>query len=368
MRICLDARQAREVMTGLGRYALNLVRELAKLDQDNEYIVLRYDDYPSPLVTQANFQEIIVPYHISTLKNILLGSALINPIEADIYHALFHFLPLGVEAKRVVVTLHDLIWVRHAALAFESTIRQQLAQHLVGPFIGKALQRADHIIAISADAMSEAVDHYHLPREKMTVVHHGIDPVFSMNNVSLTLPPVCPEGRFILSLGHTKPYKNIPRLIQAFAKIAARYPDVKLVIAGRGDAYTSLRDLTTQLALSHRIIFATGFTDLEICACFQKALFLAFPSLVEGFGFPVVEAMAGGCPVLTSNRSSLAEIAGNAALLVDPTDVSSIATGLEELIDNPNVRQKLAQQGRERAQLFQWQQTAQKTLDLYKKL
>ena len=117
MRICIDARSLRDVPTSLGRYAADLVSHIAKLDRENEYIVVRRPSRHGPIADQANFREIFAPHDISSPHNILAGARVINGLDADVYHSLYHFLPIGVRARRVVITLHDLIWVNHSHLA-----------------------------------------------------------------------------------------------------------------------------------------------------------------------------------------------------------------------------------------------------------
>lgn len=357
MRVVLDARQVEDTLTGVGRYAENLVRHLARLDQENEYIVLRRAGAAQSLVTQDNFRELQVPYHISTWANIAVGSRVINPLNADIYHALHHFLPLGLRARRVIVSLLDLIWVKHSHLAYESRWLQVSRRRLFGPVIGHTLRRADHIIAISHFTAREAAEHYALPARKMTTIHLGTD-------IQAASVPYAGPTPFILSLGHTKPYKNIPRVIRAFHQVTARHPEVHLLIAGRGDSYPALQRLASGLGVP-RVRFVGQLSDPELVGHFKSALFLAFPSLVEGFGLPVVEAMAQGCPVLTSRHSAMSEIAGDAAVLVDPLSADAIADGMNRLIEDRALRRELALKGPERAAMFTWTECAERTLKLY---
>lgn len=357
MRVVLDARQVEDTLTGVGRYAGNLVRHLALLDRENEYIVLRRTSAARPLVTQGNFREVQVPFHISTWANIVGGSRVINPLHADIYHALHHFLPLGVRARRVIVSLLDLIWVKHAHLAYESRWLQLSRRYLFGPVIGHALRRADHVIAISHFTSKEAAEHYSLPARKMTTIHLGTD-------IQTASIPYAGPTPFILSLGHTKPYKNIPRVIRAFHQVTAKHPEVHLLIVGRGDSYPALQQLVRTLRVS-RVRFLGQLSDPELAGHFKSALFLAFPSLVEGFGLPLVEAMAHGCPVLTSRHSAMSEIAGDAAVLVDPLSVDAIADGMNRLIEDGSLRQELALKGPERAARFTWTECAERTLKVY---
>ena len=383
MRICIDGRSLRDVPTSLGRYAADLVSHIAKLDRENEYIIVRRPSRHGPIADQANFREIFAPYDISSGRNILAGARVINGLDADVYHSLFHFLPIGVRARRVVITLHDLIWVDHPHLADGRRWRRWVKGSLGSFGIRRAIARADHIVAVSASTRRAALDHG-VPADKVTAVLHGVAPAwrvdsaepsfaFSSGNaddcaVAATLEALFAERPFAFGLGNSLPYKNLPRLVCAFAQVASAHPNLALVFAGRGEGNPALVRLAQQLGLSDRVLLVGQLSDEQIRACFAHALFFAFPSLIEGFGLPVLEAMASGCPVLTSNCSSLAEVAGESAVLVDPLDTASIAAGMQHLLADPALRQQLARQGRQRAAAFTWEDAAQRTIQLYKQL
>lgn len=365
MRICIDARSLRDQMTGLGRYAANLVRHLALLDPENEYLILRRPSRREVLVEQGNFTEIVLPGDISSARNLATGALAINPLKADIYHSLFHFLPFGVRARRLVVTLHDLIWVNHRQLADPRPWRRWVKGSLGNWGIRRALAAADQIIAISESTRQAALSSLAIPPAKITTIHHGVASGFAPA-VPAALPAACQGRAFVFSLGNSLPYKNLPRLLRAFGAIAPRYPGISLVIAGRGESYPALARLSHQLGLAERVRFAGALSDGEVHRCLSQALFFAFPSLVEGFGLPVLEAMASGCPVLTANTSSTAEVAGQDAVLVDPGSADAIAEGMKCLLDNALLRQRLSSRGRQRAARFTWQRCAEQTLALYR--
>ena len=368
MRICIDAREVRNVETGVGRYAFSLVREIARLDPHNDYLLLRRAAYPRPIVVQPNFTDIAVPFGISTGRNLLGGARIVNPLRADIYHCLFHLLPLGVRAGRIVLTLHDLIWINNPDIAYESRWRGWMARRFAGPWIGESVRRAHHVITISESTRQAAITRYPGPPSKFTVIHHGSDGSCAGNGDSRDLPEVCRGRRFIFSLGNTKPYKNIRRLIEAFGLVSKQCPDLFLMISGRGDGYATLAELTRNLGITRNVIFTEQLSDGQVRACFEEAMFFAFPSITEGFGLPVIEAMASGCPVLTSDASSLAEIAGSAAVLVDPMDVKAIAGGMTRLIRDDALRKRLVVSGRLQAARYTWRDCARKTLGVYNEI
>ncbi len=368
VRICIDAREVRDVETGVGRYAFSLVRAIARLDKHNEYLLLRRSAYPRPLVVQSNFTDIVVPYGISTGRNIIAGSGVVNPLRADVYHSLFHLLPLGVRARRIVLTLHDLIWINFPDIAYEARWRGWMARRFAGPWIGKSVRKAHHVIAVSETTRQDALARYPGPPSKFTVIHHGSDGSSGESNLTGALPEVCRGRRFIFSLGNTKPYKNIRRLIEAFGMVAKQCPDLFLLISGRGDGYATLAELTRNLGITRNVVFTEQLSDGEVRACFEEAVFFVFPSVAEGFGLPVIEAMASGCPVLTSDASSLSEIAGDAAVLVNPMDVGSIANGMTRMIRDEALRERLVDMGRRQAARYTWQGCARKTLEVYKEI
>jgi len=367
MRICIDARSLRDTPTALGRYARVLVEHIAKLDRENEYIIVRRPSSHGPIAQQANFREISLPHDISSVQNILWGARTINALKADIYHSLFHFLPTGLRAGSVVISLHDFIWVDHPALADGRRWRAMVKGSLGSLGIRRAIDHSDHIIAVSESTRQVATDEHSVASDKITTVYHGVAPEWrtGFEQPETLLPEALRDRRFIFSLGNSLPYKNLPRLLQAFAEIADSAPDLTLVFAGRGEGKQHLMQMARSLGVADRIHFAGQLSDGEIRACFQHALFFAFPSLIEGFGLPVLEAMASGCPVLTSNCSSLAEIAGEHAVLVDPQASASIAAGMQRLLTDPELRQQLAGRGQHRAANFTWQASAEQTLQVY---
>lgn len=363
-RIGLDARMVGSVPSGLGTYAVHLSRALVSLDRSNTYVVIRRPDSALLPAAAGNVEDAVVPGEIDGPRNLLQGRP-ISRLRLDLYHSLHHFLPLAVHTPRVVVTLHDLIWIEHSRLS-RADRAGGIANHLFArATMGRALRRADRVIAVSEQTRSRALDYYGLDRSRVDVVRHGVD--HELFQCSATAPPLF-SGRYFLCLGNTRPYKNIPTAMRAFASCARRWPDLSLIVAGRGDSFETLRTLSRKLGVGDRVRFVGPVSAAESVQLFRGAVALVFPSLVEGFGLPVLEAMAAGCPVIASRCPALVEIAGPAALFCEATEVDRFAEAMATLLDDEGLRSDLHRRGLERARAFSWQRCAAETLAIYRQL
>lgn len=364
-RIALDARMAGSVPTGLGTYAEQLTRALVTIDREHSYVVIRGPEYSFPLPPGARVEEVVLPGDLDTPRNLVHGPA-ISRLGLDLYHSLHHFLPLALRVPRVVLTLHDLIWIEHPRLIIEGGLGaiHRTATHLFGrAAMGQAMRRADRIISVSAHSRDRALGYYRLDPSRIVVVHHGVDhQAFPFGADKKRSPP------YFLTLGNTRPYKNMPTALRVFASCARRHADVRLVVAGRGDSIRTLLPLARALGIADRVRFVGPLPHAELIGLLHGATALVFPSIVEGFGFPVLEAMATGCPVVASNIPTVVEVAGDAALLCDPADPDQFAGAMMRLLDDDTVRADLALRGCERAARFSWERCAAETLAVYQQL
>lgn len=393
LRIGLDARAADPTPSGLSTYARHLVSALIDLDTPHSFVVYRRPDAGPPFADGRVEERLLNPdASTPTLARQLDTSDL------DLFHALHHFLPFSLSAPRIVVTLHDLIWVEQPHLIRTgglAPITRAVSHWYARGAIGYALRRADHVIAISRYTRGRAIARYGVPEARVSVVHHGVDHgrFASPDHGSAGAGGAegagragtagrtagaegaggaggagGAEGRYFLCVGNTKPYKNVPVAIDAFAICARQFPDVRLVIAGRGDSLAALNAQVMRLGLQDRVEFTGSVSDRELIALMRGAQALVFPSLVEGFGLPVLEAMAAGCAVIGSEGTAVAEVAGSAALLCDPRQPSAFATAMARVLTTTGERERLVRAGLDRAQAFQWQRCAEQTVAVYESL
>ncbi len=365
MRFAIDARKLRDF--GIGTYIRNILTELSRLDRDNEYVVLcRPDDVDAADLLGRNFRMVVETaptYSIAEQFRIPMSLAREG---AHLVHEPHYVLPPLIRC-RSVVTIHDCIH-----LMFPQYLPSKLAYVYAKGSMWSAARKANRILTVSEASKRDILRFFDVAPEKVAVIYNAIDERF--------LAPADPERMdlvrqryqldhpFVLYVGNIKPHKNIERLIDAFGRARGRgCPDeVKLVIIGDEiSKYPALRQSVHKHKLDKHVRFL-GFQPMETLAAFYRlARAFVFPSLYEGFGLPPLEAMACGTPVVTSNVSSLPEVAGGAALLVDPYDAESIAAGICQALTDEPLRADLIMRGRERARSFSWAQSVKKIHDIY---
>jgi glycosyltransferase involved in cell wall biosynthesis len=348
--------------TGTERYSYEVIAALAQIDRRDQ-ITLYTNGVPAALpLLGPNTALRSIP-----LRRLWTHARLGPAARRDRPDVLFvpaHVIPL-IHPPACVVTLHDLGYL---AFPEAHTARRRLELHLTTRW---SLHAARRVIAISAATRSDLVRHYGADPAKISVVHHGLSPAFRPVD-----PPTIAavrarhqlNGPYLLYVGTIQPRKNLARLIEAFARICAlpeTPPDLSLAIAGRRGWLTAqIERQATDLGINDRVRFLGYVPDADLPALIGGALAFTFPSLYEGFGMPVLEAMACGTPVLCSNTSALPEVAGDAAILVDPHAVDAIAAGLARLVADAPLREQLRTRGLAHAAVFTWERCARATLDV----
>ena len=365
MRIAIDARKLHDF--GIGTYIRNILTELSRLDRTNEYVVLcRPEDIDSGDVLGRNFRMVPEPaptYSVSEQFKIPLSLA---RERVRLVHEPHYVLPPLVRC-RSVVTIHDCIH-----LMFPQYLPGKLAHLYAKGSMWSAARKANRILTVSEASKRDILRFFDVPPDKVVVIYNAIDERFlappDVERMDLVRQRYQLDHPFVLYVGNIKPHKNIERLIDAFGRARSRGcpGDVKLVIIGDEiSKYPGLRQSVHKHKLDKHVRFL-GFQPMETLAAFYRlARAFVFPSLYEGFGLPPLEAMACGTPVVTSNVSSLPEVAGGAALLVDPYDADAIAAGICRALTDEQLRAELTARGQERARSFSWAQSVKKIHEIY---
>jgi glycosyltransferase involved in cell wall biosynthesis len=364
MRIAIDARKLRDF--GIGTYIRNILAELSRLDQTTEYVVIcRPSDVDAQRMLGPNFRmvpEAAPPYSISEQIRIPLC---LRRERANLVHEPHYVLPAATPC-RSVVTIHDCIH-----LMFPQYLPNRLAYVYAKAAMWTATRKATRILTVSEASKRDILRFFDIPPEKVSVIYNAIDARFlgpaDQNRMELVRQRYQLDHPFVLYVGNIKRHKNVERLIDAFARARPACPDdLRLIIIGDEiSKYPALRQAVHRHRLDKYVRFL-GFQPHETLAAFYRlARAFVFPSLYEGFGLPPLEAMACGTPVVTSNVSSLPEIAGDAALLVDPYDVDAIADGIERAVTDEALRADLMARGLARARAFSWTQSVAKIHEIY---
>ena len=285
---------------------------------------------------------------------------------ARIAHNLSHQVPATSRAMKIV-TVHDLSMFRHPETHTPRMV------HVQQTLLRNTAKRADHIVAVSESCKSELIDVLHVPASRIHVIHNGVnteefDVPFDARRLNELRQSHAIDGDYIIHLGTLEPRKNLVRLCEAYTQLHARRSDLpKLVIVG-AIGWGADPILKSIAALGDAVVRPGYLSRADAILLLRGARACVYPSLYEGFGLPVLEAMAARTPVITSNVSALPEVAGDAALYVDPHNTESIAHAIEHVLDDPNAAATRVTIGRARAESFSWQTSAAKLADLYRDL
>lgn len=370
-KVTVDYTPAYEQGGGIGRYVRELVHALSEVDPTNEYRLFVSGCAISPLKKIGdNFKWATTRVSQKWLARLWHRARIPLPVEAisgstDLFHATDFVLPPTQRKTRTILTVHDLSFIRTPETA-KASLRRYLET-----VVPRSLRRATHVLADSQSTKDDLVDIYGVKPESVSVLLSGVDSRFKPSTLTDTMREkyFIPNRPYVLAVGTVQPRKNYARLVHALAELHQMGIDVSLVIAGgKGWLEDEIYEAVNKTGLRNFVRF-TGFVDdADLPALYSDAVCTAFPSLYEGFGLPVLESMACKTPVLTSNVSSLPEVAGDAALLVDPHDVGEISVGMYRLITDDELRRQLIQRGANRIVDFSWQQTARELTSIYERV
>jgi glycosyltransferase involved in cell wall biosynthesis len=371
VKVAFDIRRMTEF--GVGTYTRNVVRALGRLDHSNEYFLIgspQKVEEIGPL--PPNFQTVPLLDGDNTAKGYFEFRAILKRLSCDLAHIPHLFsIPRNLPC-RYVMTVHDVL--EHL---YRARDRSSLRRSLHFQLTRRVLTGASRILAVSKYTKSEIEKLFGIPGSRIEVVYNAIDERFLRGHASDTERQVLTERYlvtypFLLYAGRISPHKNVVRIIEAFSALKAelekegRFSDLKLIIIGDElSKHPDLRRTVIRGGVQNDVRFM-GFVPIEMLRVFYDAAkIFVFPSLYEGFGLPPLEAMAHGTPVVTSNTSSLPEVVGNAAVLVNPENVFEIMRALLRVLLDQTVRDKYKQRGYEQAKRFSWDTSARQILSVY---
>jgi glycosyltransferase involved in cell wall biosynthesis len=374
VKVAIDIRRMTEF--GVGTYTRNVVRALGRLDHSNEYFLIGSPQKVAEIgPLPATFQAVPLLDADSTAKGYFEFRAILKRLNCDVAHIPHLFsIPRNLPC-RYVVTVHDVL--EHM---YRARDRSNLRRSLHFQLTRRVLKGASRILAVSKYTKSEIEKLFGIPGARIEVVYNAIDERFLRGHASDTDRQVLAERYlvtypFLLYAGRISPHKNLVRIIEAFSALRAelekegKFPDLKLIIIGDElSKHPDLRRTVIRGGVQNDVRFM-GFVPIEMLRVFYDAAkIFVFPSLYEGFGLPPLEAMAHGTPVVTSNTSSLPEVVGNAAVLVNPENVFEIMRALLRVLLDQTVREKYKQRGYEQAKRFSWDASAQQILGAYEEV
>lgn len=372
MNILIDFSQIPIQKVGVGVYGLNLILNLKSETNTHYFILIQNDDISldncdpniitlikidsnryRKLFNRLFLEQLYIPY-------------LVYKYKIDVVHSLHYSFPVMSKARKIV-TVCDMIFYKYPELHLKNKVLYFRF------FIWLTTLFADKVICISKSTQEDYLDHFKVSSELTTVIELGKDdsyrPDIDREEVNKVLNKYAVDGDYILFIGTIEPRKNVSNLILAYERLITEGFSQRLVIVGKkGWHYDAIFSLVSERGLNDNIIF-TGFIEEKEKPCFLVGTSVfVYPSLYEGFGIPVLEALACGTPTITSNISSMPEVAGNAALLVNPESPEEIYDAIKKILLDPNLRSELKARSLRQASNFSWEKTANMTMDVYKGL
>ena len=373
-RIAVDARWVFRELSGIGRYTLELLRQLGEIGGAFDYLVLVRDgerrafvERAAGLAGRANFAFAELPHGVFGPRGQFAAARLLRARKIDVYHSTNFMIPLPAFSRRrphatkCVCNIHDLIPLVHP----EFTLRALKTRFfpVYRALMHEIARRTDAVVTGSESAKRDIVRLLGIPEGRMAVAADGVDARHAPGGEK---PSARGGPRTVLYVGRCDPYKNLPGLVEAFAQLVRAGVDARLRIVGSPDArYPEAGAAARRLGVADRVEWSGYLDDAGLLKAYQDADALALLSRYEGFGLPVLEAMACGTPVVCSNAASLPEVAGAAARLVDPDDVAGAAAALKDILTNPTETARLRAAGLAQARKFSWRTAAEAVLRVY---
>ncbi len=371
MRIAVDIEPFFRNRAGVGRYVEGVLGSLTRIEEADEYTLFRSRTYSGspgvPGLAPGRAKDVVLPY---SHKGLRLRWLLANRPRVEKFagaHDLWFSPgpPAFPTAGRMVVVMHDMNWLKFPRFYPRYSVRLRRVD------FRRSVRRAAGILTVSEWSRRDILEASGLEESRVRAVYNGLDPAFFLRpseaEISAALDRLGVRRPYVLAVaGDNSPKKNLPNLVRAVARLPKEFAGTMLVNVGRPRYdQAGFEGLVSELGLSERVKAVGRVADDDLRALYAGAELTAYPSLYEGFGFPIVESMAAGTPVVTSNTSSMPEVAGDAALLVDPADPGAISGAIRSLLADPALRAGFAAKGLERAKRFRWETCARATRDFF---
>jgi glycosyltransferase involved in cell wall biosynthesis/ubiquinone/menaquinone biosynthesis C-methylase UbiE len=374
MKIAIDVSLVVGESAGVGSYTRGLLEGLAAIDDEHEYVLYSYVDFPPStrptLPQKPNFSLRVVQLEEEHWERIWYRAEL-PPKGAldtvDVLHSPFFNAPKEHHGS-LVVTIHDISFLLQPQFHTEGN-----RLHCLQGTLNAALY-ADRIIAVSMQTKKDLVDYFCIPEERIRVIHEAPRKVYyPERNVEVIRGALERLGifhNFILFVGSLEPRKNLKTLLQAYVRYVQRHSGQELLVVAGGYGWLNddIAQVPAELGIADRVKFLGYVKEADLRVLYSSAKLLVYPSIYEGFGLPPLEAMACGAPVITSNTSALPEVVGDAAILIDPHNSEELCQMMQRVLCNDELRLRMRQRSLARAQLFSWERTAAETLAVYQEL
>lgn len=375
MKVALELQPLLKHRTGVGWYTFEIIKRLVEQESGIEYSgfyfnFLNRNQLPEELSNVTSKVCKLMHYRVyqRIWNYVPISYSSIFGRKADIYHFFNYLVPPGVKGK-VIVTIYDMVFKR-----FPGTMSNANFKALENNLL-KSADRADIIITISENSKNEIVQYLGIDPAKIQIVSPGVDVARYKEDISVSQKEAVKRkynlpDEYILYLGTLEPRKNVESIIDSFFCLRESYnKDIKLVIAGKkGWGFDTIFQRVESYGLQECVDFIGYVEEVDKPAIYNMAEVFMFPSLYEGFGMPVIEAMAAGVPVITSNNSSLPEAAGDAAKLLDPMDTEAMAAELYNILTNSSMRDEMIKKGLEQSSRFTWENSIEQLVNIYKRI
>ncbi|MCL5783785.1 MAG: glycosyltransferase family 4 protein [Patescibacteria group bacterium] len=371
MKIVIDARFWAE--SGIGRYIRNLINNLEQLDKENTYVILLLKKDYGKVEFTGNFTKVVADFRWYGIGEQVKMLLLLRKLRPDLVHFPHFNVPFFYQGK-FVITIHDLIHQHHQNK--KATTRDLLTytfkKFSYGRVFNHAVKKSAKIITPSSFVKEQLINEYKLSQEKIIVTQEAVEESIVNFSKEISLKKISDVKRkfhiykpYLFYIGNAHPHKNVLRLINVFKKIKEEFPEYLLVLSGPNNYFW--QKIRKDIKLTG-VVFTGFVSDEEMVALYKNAEAFIMPSMEEGFGIPILEAMACKCPVISSKSASLPEVGGDAAIYFDPQNEEDMVVKISRVLKDEKLRKELIKKGEKRYQQFSWEKMAKQTLEVYNDL